>query len=298
MGTFTDANMALEMRNRVHNLRKVCMDHKEGGNYDIKHNPRLLRHLIVNDKYKLIYCYIPKVACTNIMRVFLILSGKMNTTEPLDIKSSDVHTRYRQDLTHLSDLSYKEAAFRLKNYRKVLFVREPFERILSAFVNKFRGKFGSFKSSYGTEIIKYFRSEPNSEELTGEGVKFTEFIQFLNDPFMQIDGYNEHWAHYHKLCLPCHINYDFVGKYETLEEDVNTLLNISDVGDRVQFPRRSSTYKNTKTEAIYWKYYSSVPKRLLQHLWTTYQLDFELFGYPYPSLAGPFPNLTFLHSAN
>ena len=41
----------------------------------------LLGHLIVNDKYKVIYCYIPKVACSQWKRVFLALENRTNVTD-------------------------------------------------------------------------------------------------------------------------------------------------------------------------------------------------------------------------
>ncbi|KAL5013546.1 hypothetical protein ScPMuIL_007816 [Solemya velum] len=283
----SDIDLSAKRWDRIEHLQQVCKNYKKNLSEEVRRKPKLLNHILVNDEHKLLYCYIPKVACTNLKRIFLILSGKMNTTNLLDLQSNDVHHQYNKYLTYLSDFSFDEAMLRLKNYKKVVYVREPFERILSAYVNKFEGKNTGndyFKLTYGKKIIKYFRDEPYNEDLkTGEGVQFSEFVQFLNDPLMQINGYNEHWAHFHTLCLPCYINYDFIGKYETLEEDVNYWLHTSNLSHIINFPKRSATYRKSKTVDLLLKYYKSVPKRYLHELLDTYHLDYKLFGYPYPS---------------
>ena len=38
----------------------------------------------------MLYCYVPKVACTNWRRVMLVLSGKVRVKNVLDIKAGDV----------------------------------------------------------------------------------------------------------------------------------------------------------------------------------------------------------------
>lgn len=96
-----------------------------------------LGHIIVNDQYKVLFCYISTVACTNIKRVFLNLTGQMNTTNPLALKSKDVHMSLDKYLTYLDLYSNEEAAEKLRRYRKLIFVREPLERLLSAYQNKF-----------------------------------------------------------------------------------------------------------------------------------------------------------------
>jgi hypothetical protein len=41
---------------------------------------------------------------------------------------------------------------------------------------------------------------------------------------LETEGFNEHWALYASLCQPCLISYDFVGKYETLDDDIDYIM--------------------------------------------------------------------------
>jgi hypothetical protein len=210
----------------------------------------------------------------------------MNTTNPLAIKANDVHHELDKHLSYLSDLSPREIKHRIRTYRKFIFVREPFERLLSAYRNKFAGKGATyFHMAYGRRIIKRYREHPSNESLaSGNDVTFPEFVQYMVSPDIgaPLQGYNEHWAHYYTLCHPCTISYDFVGKYETLDNDIDHILKMLSLDNVVKFPKRSATYKQTKTSDMMAEYYSRIPVDDLRKLWRIFLPDYVLFDYPFP----------------
>ena len=53
--------------------------------------------------------------------------------------------------------------------------------------------------------------------------RFSEFLAYLADRDLRYD--DEHWAPYYKACTPCHVDYNFVGHFETLYWDVHLLAN-------------------------------------------------------------------------
>lgn len=245
-----------------------------------------LDHLVVDDRYKVLYCYVPKVACTNLKRVFLLLSGKMNVTDPLKLKSADVHSNLDSYLTYLDTFPAAGIKYRFLHYKKVIFVRDPLERILSAFRNKFLQKGNSyFKEKFGRKIVKKYRENPSEKSLqAGNDVTFTEFVQYLLDPKTIEQGYNEHWKSFHDLCHPCHIRYNYIGKYESLDEDVDGFLKILKVQDKIHFPERSDMYKTLKTEDILLKFYRELDPEMLRQLWAMYVNDYSVFGYEIPTV--------------
>ncbi|OWF48744.1 carbohydrate sulfotransferase 11-like [Mizuhopecten yessoensis] len=250
-----------------------------------------LGHILVDDTYQVMFCYIPKVACTNMKRVFLLLTGTMNTTNPLDIKSNDVHFTYDKHLKYLSDYSSEvEINYRIKSYKKIIFVREPLERLLSAYRNKFMEKSEYFHRRFGRRIIKRYRENPSvsSVEL-GNDVQFIEFIRYITDSStLRREGYNEHWAHYSGLCHPCLIRYDYIGKYETIDQDIDQILRDLHIDQIIKFPARGATYKRKKTKDTMADFYGKIPPPHLRLLWKIYVNDYKLFGYPYPEVLQQF----------
>ncbi|XP_075047847.1 carbohydrate sulfotransferase 14-like [Mixophyes fleayi] len=231
----------------------------------------LLKHIIVNDKYKFLYCYVPKVACSNWKRVLKVLDGHL---ENVDVKLKMDH---KSDLVFLSDLSVEKIKYRLKYYFKFMFVRDPMERLLSAYRNKF-GEIKEYQQRYGVEIVKRYRKNPGLSK--GDDVTFSEFLQYLLDE--DVERMNEHWMPIYNLCQPCAVPYDFIGSYERLWDDANDVLKSIDAPTYVQFPERQAWYKPVTKETINY-FLCNTPKGLIREVLPKYILDFSLFAYSLPN---------------
>uniref|UniRef100_A0A8C6WT93 Carbohydrate sulfotransferase n=1 Tax=Neogobius melanostomus TaxID=47308 RepID=A0A8C6WT93_9GOBI len=259
-------------------LEQACLSHTKKRRVLA---PSDLKHLIVDDKHSLIYCYVPKVACTNWKRVLMILSSDGHYTDPLAIPASEAHIP--GNLRRMSDLSVSEINLRLRTYLKFLFVREPFERLVSAYRNKFTRSYNTaFHKRYGTKIIQRYRPNPKPESLEkGSDVSFVEFVQYLVDPRTQReDSFNEHWERVHSLCHPCLIHYDVVGKYETLEPDAQAVLKLAGVDQMVQFP---TSHKSTRTDGnMAASFFQHIGPFYQKKLFNLYRMDYLLFNYSTP----------------
>lgn len=224
----------------------------------------------------------------SIQSVFFVLSSLITVlvplfhSDPMEIPSNEAHIP--SNLKTLNQYSIAEINHRLKNYLKFLFVREPFERLVSAYRNKFTLKYNSsFHKRFGTRIIRRYRKNATQDALlNGADVKFKEFAEYLVDPATQRDGpLNEHWQTVYQLCHPCHIHYDLVGKYDTLEDDANYVLRLVGVGDSLRFP---SYAKSTRTtDAMTAQFFSNISTQQQVQLYQLYKMDFLMFNYSTPS---------------
>ena len=120
----------------------------------------------------------------------------------------------------LKFFSPQEVKQKMETHRKILFVRDPFDRLVSAFRNKL--EIGADKRlEYGRDILREYRTNVSEVLLrTGEGVTFPEFLRFLSEHGLD----DRHWSPQYELCKPCHINYDFIGHYENLEVEANYVI--------------------------------------------------------------------------
>ncbi|KAI4799225.1 hypothetical protein KUCAC02_017081 [Chaenocephalus aceratus] len=215
--------------------------------------PADLKHLVVDEDHELIYCYVPKVACTNWKRVMMVLTGRGKYSDPMEIPSNIAHIA--SNLKTLNQYSISE-------------INHPPQELPQRF---------------GTRIVRHYRKNATQEALVnGADVKFKEFAEYLVDPATQRDGeLNEHWQTIYELCHPCHIHYDMVGKYDTLEEDANYVLRLVGVGDSLRFP---SYAKSTRTtDAMTAQFFSNISIQQQIQLYQLYKLDFLMYNYTIPS---------------
>ncbi len=122
----------------------------------------VLQHIVVDDKHQLLYCYVPKVACTTWKRLLMITTGLSDAQDYEEVNGLDAH----RNLRRLGNYTSEEVDHRLKTYVKFMFARHPFERLFSGYNNKFKGSLSEWwQLRYGTEIIKKYRPNPSEESL-------------------------------------------------------------------------------------------------------------------------------------
>ncbi|XP_064627872.1 carbohydrate sulfotransferase 11-like [Lineus longissimus] len=274
---------------RRQKARDVCKKLFPGGVNVTSLTKRDVNHFLVDEKRKFIYCQIPKVACTNIIRLMLGLNGVEN---PYNISSSDIFLYQKYDVyLNKMRLQYyrKEKIWeRLTNanYTKFLLVRDPYERLYSAYQHKLVVGTVQFLQIYGSQILKKYRPGLKTNEYRrGRGVRFDEFLTFRLNPqdFTNAHGRwnksDEHWAEVYDLCHPCHVDYDIIGKYETVETDMTHVISSFDPPTDLTWPKRSDHYKNKPTADILHEGYRNISSGLLKNISKLFDRDVNIFGY-------------------
>ncbi|XP_044177025.1 carbohydrate sulfotransferase 14-like isoform X2 [Acropora millepora] len=271
-----DTKLEFTSADRIQAVEKVCGNKKNSWeSLSAVQKQILAKHIIVNDEHRFLFCSVPKVACSNWKRVLMVLDGA-------ESDSNNIGKVNHLDFTYLADLPPLAIKQRLKEYYKFMFVREPLERLTSAYKDKFVRNNTSFHKRYGRRIVKKLRKNP-PVGLKGDDVTISEFFQYITESRME--EMNEHWMPYHMLCQPCAVSYDFIGSFENLESDATQVLKHLNIDEQVSFPKQQKWYKaGGKGIVTGAPKYTSVPKRLLKKVIDKYAIDYELFSYSTPSI--------------
>ncbi|MEE6500493.1 hypothetical protein FKM82_003804 [Ascaphus truei] len=265
-------------RERKKLMQDICSKYKSSSRRII--TPYHVSRVFVEDKHKILYCEVPKAGCSNWKRVLMVLNGLASSTN--DIQHNTVH--YGNYLKRLDSFDRKGIFYRLNTYTKMIFIREPFERLVSAFRDKFEHANNYYHPVFGKPIISRYRRNATKEALrTGSGVHFKEFVQYLLDVHRPV-GMDIHWDHVSRLCSPCLIDYDYIGKFESMEEDANFLLHLISAPQNLTFPRFKDRHSNEErtTNKITQQYFAQLSPSERQRTYDFYYMDYQMFNYTKP----------------
>ncbi|XP_070559939.1 carbohydrate sulfotransferase 10-like [Ptychodera flava] len=256
-----------EMRQRL--ISAVCR--QKSVNYT--DHAKLYSHIFVIDEYKFMYCAVRKVASITWKHV-------IDDLKRASKRGSEVRRRL------LSSYTDGEIQQRLKFYTKFMFVREPLQRVFSAWKDKFQSTNRFVKSEFehmvGPLIVKKIRQEnlPRdfgilfSQRTPNLNVTFVEFVRYLTEVVKNVEEEDMHWNPYHHRCHPCHVQYDFIGHYETLNADADELLRELQISHLVKFPVGQSS---SSSQAV--QHYAGIEDTVVERLAELYRSDYEIFGY-------------------
>ena len=163
--------MASKQKEATKKIQEYCAEYgKDSTEKDLDFS-----NFIVLEKYKLVYCTVPKVACTVWKQILANLEG-FNIT-------SGVHKQTLGKLKLLSNYPNEDRIKILKTYRKFMFVREPFERLLSAHKDCFWGKFkrrDEFWKHYRKAIRSVLAKSSSLDiDVNTDNTTFEQFATYL-----------------------------------------------------------------------------------------------------------------------
>lgn len=266
----------LEARREL--MRAMCAKYKSHTSRTITREH--VRMIYVEDRFKLLYCEVPKAGCSNWKRTLMVLAGLASDTRTISHDTA----HYNNGLKKLDSFDYNGIMHRLQTYTKVLFAREPLERVVSAYRDKFENPNKHYHTVYGRHIIAKYRPHPSPESLsTGNGVTFTEFVQYLLDVHRPV-GMDIHWTLVDNLCHPCLIDYNFIGKFENMQEESNFLLRFIKAPRNLTLPQfKDRNPKDQKTSSeITGKYFAQVSPWQRQRVYDFFYMDYQMFNYSKP----------------
>ena len=191
-----------------------------------------------------------------------------------------------------------EIVYRLKNYRKIMTVRDPLLRAFSSYREKLAHikppKCQMYQRGLGVKILKKVRGSNNLTELErkcGYTVTFPEFVKYLSSGSgAQLLQQDPHWNKYHKMCFPCMIDYDYYIRLETgnsdqrmfLEEYLHSKLVPLFTGNKLHFQNLGKASEERLAASGYTQLetaFVDVNRTEFDIIYNHYRVDSLLFGY-------------------
>ncbi|XP_023320692.1 carbohydrate sulfotransferase 13 [Eurytemora carolleeae] len=283
-----------EQRKRIQTLQDGCArinEKKNGDENELTEFEEFLRNenlptkplwqnLICSKEHHLSFCPSYKSAQNYIFKKMLLLSPKKRYTKEA-LKDVDIPfpVLARKDFGYLDSWDmYPEFT---ESGTTFLFVRNPFQRLLSAFRDKLedpsiqKKKFNEYYyNKYGRRIVMHYRRA----KITGPTFKyprFNEFLEFIVNRDIRHD--DEEWAPYFMGCSPCQIKYNFIGHFETLYWDIHLLANKTGLSKEWDDPQ--DFFQSSTSTEVEKEYYSLVDRDIIRKIYSRYRIDFDLFGY-------------------
>ncbi|XP_039502539.1 carbohydrate sulfotransferase 11 [Drosophila santomea] len=271
-----------ELQRRSEHLAAVCDRYK----LQEKYPPNPWEFFVSPGHNNLVWCNVFKAASSTWMYYFNILAGydvkylQRTETQPLEL----ARKRFpRPELGELMELLPSALSF--------LFVRDPFERILSAYRNKLEGNKNTFYKALGNKIVHRYRKRNLGGPWPRCGPTFEEFVRFLIAEHAAGKRFDEHWAPVYSFCTPCSVNFTIIGKTETFQRDSefiirqagleSLLLGLGKLPQRKQRKIGNQARSGVKSEALVERYFADLDRSTLDQLLKIYRIDFELFDYDY-----------------
>jgi chondroitin 4-sulfotransferase 11 len=178
------------------------------------------------------------------------------------------------------------------SFTRVMFVRHPFERLASAYKERIAilEKDRIQPEPHYTAVRKTicrrytrFNSTHNPlwgrhpcEEFIPPFEHFVQYILMTAATPIGVARMDAHWQPYTVVCQVCSFKYNYIGKYETFNDDFTFLLKRLNVSDWNNQKRRGASGHTTRD---YQQLFSSLPDDLICRLKRIYIDDFRLFNY-------------------
>ena len=244
----------------------------------------IYKNIFVDDFHRVIVCLIYKSGSSSLRNWLGVHSPRWDGENPPE-KDFSKHKPLKQvGISRLVDFGKPgERDRRLQEYFKFVLVRHPFDRLVSAFVEKFTKPNQPYYPNLFRDVIR----NTINVDVRRRSLTFTEFIHMINTHYRDRRFRNEHWTTYDEMCNPCGIQYDVIAKIETFEHDIAPFLaryNVTRNGAGRDVLLNKNSARNPQNRLLETtEYFRNISESSQAALYRIYKKDFALFGYRWSS---------------
>ena len=252
--------------------------------------------ILIPPKHKIAYCRLAKVG-NQAWKTYLIplISNQKMREKVLKLKSNglplplntmnNLFSPKNVDTNHRKMSEY----LTMEKYFTFVFVRHPLDRLVSAYSDKLlRSKPVAQFKNY---LVKNYGQ-----------VNFQNFLRMVLTSMDKCNSQtttcfnsniNIHWQPYYQLCEFCDVEYDYIGRIETFNHDVQEVLIQANLTEyiplqNIKLVHQSTTMSKSQFEVdengiqakeLTKQYFKNVEQSIVKQIIQYYELDFLLFQY-------------------
>lgn len=184
-----------------------------------------------------------------------------------------------------ASLTDKERLYKVKNYFKYTFIRNPLERLLSAYLDKVKQKTQKgWEDEIKAGILKKYQIEEFQRwkkygHSYNPQVSFPAYVHWIVDA--RDENLDQHFSPTVLNIYPCRIKYDFYGNFKQMNIDMRMVIN------KLQAPPeyfQNASYHHSERETIELLegYYSQLDQGLKHQLFHKMYHDLDFYYHLYP----------------
>ena len=258
-------------------------------------------HMLIDDTHRVLFCFAPKVGCTNLKLLFFVNQGEVPHSE-LSKERDDVDQQLLQKMVNQHSLDFVEDEDKkriLNTYFKFTMWRNPLERLASSYRSKVE-RYPLFglednKPPYNwlrKYICRQYQPKLYKRWIKNEGkdsisISFGDFINYWLNPVNAMRPewkYDDHFMPQMSLCRPCKAKFDFYGNFNHFDRDAKVL--IDKIGANSSDLRTGYYNDDIPTNERMKKYYGSLSARQKRDVLEKLDDDLQFFYSLFPEEEG------------
>ena len=167
-----------DQQDRLSRIRAVCREMNQNSHVQLE----ILQHIWVDLRNKILVCAPPNVG-SNTLKHILLSTAEYSPNLRNSSKRIDKSFLRKYGITSLDTFRPVQAKYMLHNFRKIMFVRHPLERLASVYDSQFgtmNYQCKEFQKLFRRTIIRKFRLNATTEvRRNGRNATFQQLVKYV-----------------------------------------------------------------------------------------------------------------------
>lgn len=190
-------------------------------------------YYFVNETLKVVYCSIPKNACT-LFKTMLVENSDLR--EQFHSSGENIHLFLNQRIKETS-AAHLLACLNSDEYFKFVVIRNPFNRIVSGYLDKIAKH--TVPEAFAQEVIEQVQTSLNEPVDIEKSITFSQFVDYLIETPDAL--LNDHWRPQCNFLGT--VNFDLVGQFESLDTTTHALAKQFDMTIKTKVSNHITQYR-------------------------------------------------------